>query len=370
MKADELKIHLKHPKIARNLPLLNGASTYVLKGFGETNSSQFYQSFLAFSGNSLRSAWIQEGSSDIDSVMQTSSGFKAQFGQSEGSFIFDQHLAVGSSQVVFRSGNDLPEHNAIIYLSESSPNLEVLTQTQDKLFAIVVDSDAASESQLKSISQKAPVFTLGHLGDLFQMIVDGAFQNAPPLKGVILAGGKSSRMRRNKAAIAYHGKPQAIYMAELLERNDIEAHISIADEEQVNFGSFPIIQDRFLGLGPLGAICSAFLHDPSAAWFVLACDLPFIDSMAIDALKKERAIGKLATSYSATEEAFPEPLISIYEPFIYQRLLQFLSLGYACPRKVLINSDVKKVVPKNLDWLRNVNTPEDFDLAVKEIKEQ
>ena len=63
---------------------------------------------------------------------------------------------------------------------------------------------------------------------------------------------------------------------------------------------------------------------------------------------------------------FVEPLITIYEPKAYPVLLQYLAQGYSCPRKMLINSDVE-IIEVDDSLIRNINTPEEFELAKKEL---
>ena len=65
-------------------------------------------------------------------------------------------------------------------------------------------------------------------------------------------------------------------------------------------------------------------------------------------------------------KGFVEPLITIYEPKAYPVLLQYLAQGYSCPRKMLINSDVE-IVEVDASLIRNINTPEAFEVAKKEI---
>ena len=126
------------------------------------------------------------------------------------------------------------------------------------------------------------------------------------------------------------------------------------------------IYDTFLNLGPFGGICSAFQKDPNSAWFVLATDLPFIDDALIKLLLEKRNSGKVATAIKGKNKEFVEPLITIYEPKAYPILLQYLAQGYSCPRKMLINSDVE-IVEIEDDLIRNINTPEEFEAAKKEI---
>ena len=127
-----------------------------------------------------------------------------------------------------------------------------------------------------------------------------------------------------------------------------------------------IIEDKFVDLGAFGAICSAFQRNPNKAWLVMASDLPFVNTEVIQMLLKHRNPAKIATAIKGKSKPFVEPLITIYEPKAYPILLSYLAQGYSCPRKVLINSDVE-IVEIDDDFIRNINTPEDFKNAHKEI---
>ena len=83
---------------------------------------------------------------------------------------------------------------------------------------------------------------------------------------------------------------------------------------------------------------------------------------------KHRNPSKVATTIKGKNKEFPEPLITIWEPKSYTLLLNYLALGYSCPRKVLINADVE-IVEIEDQYIRNINTPEDFNAAFKEINE-
>ena len=191
----------------------------------------------------------------------------------------------------------------------------------------------------------------------------------PPLKSLILVGGKSTRMGSDKAFLDYHGKPQHAFLADILSKGlhserglNIETFISCRAEQASEFiENQEVITDTFLDLGPYGAILSAFRHDPNAAWLVLACDLPLLDAATLQFLIDNRNPHKVATSFKSPEskEGFPEPLIAIWEPRSYPTLLQFLAQGISCPRKVLINSDIELLTPTIPEALTNVNTPEE-----------
>lgn len=189
----------------------------------------------------------------------------------------------------------------------------------------------------------------------------------PPLYGLVLAGGESKRMGQDKGALEYHGKPQREYAADLLNQFCEQTFISTRPGQAVE-SAYPLLEDKFLDLGPYGAILSAFRQYPNAAWLVVACDLPLLDEAALQQLLSHRNRSKMATAFHNPETDFPEPLITIWEPRAYPALLQFLAQGYSCPRKVLINSDIQLVEAQNPEALRNVNEPKELDVVLNLLK--
>lgn len=193
-------------------------------------------------------------------------------------------------------------------------------------------------------------------------------RNIAPLNGLVLAGGQSTRMGRDKGRIEWHGKPQREYLRELLQPVCETVFISCRPDQLPDFEpNTPTITDAFVGLGPFGALLSAFQAQPDSAWLVVACDLPLLDSSTVDFLVKARCVRKIATAFQSPRDEFPEPLITIWEPKAYLVLLSFLAQGYSCPRKVLINSDPAIVQAPNPAALQNVNTPADFEQVKLEL---
>ncbi len=190
---------------------------------------------------------------------------------------------------------------------------------------------------------------------------------AAPLHGLVLAGGKSQRMGTDKGAIVYHEKPQSDHLADLLEGFCEEIYFSVAPGQVLDSDRHQL-QDSFLGLGPMGAILTAFRQNPEAAYLVLPCDVPLVDKALLEELVNARNEAKVATCFYNPETDFPEPLISIWEPKSYALMLQWLSRGYACPRKVLINADVQMIKTEQSAKLMNANTVEERDAVMQLIK--
>lgn len=246
-----------------------------------------------------------------------------------------------------------------------------LAKKQDKLTnvaMVILDEtiEAVPDYLIAHINNTdVPVYKATEVEKITQFIDGWLRDRVPKLYGLVLAGGKSTRMGTDKALIEFHGKPQQQHAIELLEASCEKVYISSRDETQSDEIDRPSISDKFIGLGPYGGILSAFMKEPNVAWLVIAIDLPFLDESTIHNLVEHRNSSKLATCFIDPKNEFPEPLISIWEPKAYPQMLDFLSKGYSCPRKVLINSDVELITERDAKALTNVNTPEEHNEALK-----
>jgi molybdopterin-guanine dinucleotide biosynthesis protein A len=190
-----------------------------------------------------------------------------------------------------------------------------------------------------------------------------------PIHGLILAGGSSSRMRRDKASLEYRGKSQLDRAYELACRHLARVYVSVraAQAGDPTRAGKPLIIDAFDGEGPIIGIRSALAQYPGNAWLVLACDLPFLSDGALEHLLAARDPGRLATAYSSAHDGLPEPLCAIWEPAAGEALAAYQHGGRHCPRKFLITHDAKLIEPFDAHALDNVNTPEEYAEAVRTL---
>lgn len=189
------------------------------------------------------------------------------------------------------------------------------------------------------------------------------------LYGLVLSGGKSTRMGTDKSLIEYHGVPQREHLYHLLGKVCEQTFISLRQEQEAKtpFG-FATIADEDKFRGPFNGILSAHSRHEEVAWLVLACDLPLIDLPALEQLIKERDPEKLATAFANEEDPLPEPLCAIWEPHALQKAITYLEAGNGtCPRKFLINNDTKLVFPKNKNVILNANSGAEYKEALAKL---
>jgi len=282
---------------------------------------------------------------------------------------FNQRVQFSQYDYVFINGNHYQGAKQILVLDneKEASVLKRLDQLNNIQFVILLNEDSTYFNFLEEKHPQIKNLLCYHFNEVDKIsrhIENLIKEKIAPIQGLVLAGGKSLRMGTDKGTLNFYGKNQRDVAIELLEKNHLKTYLSVREAQEISIENK--ITDKFIGLGPFGAICSAFQKNPDVAWLVIATDLPFVTSDVIQLLLKHRNPSKAATTIKGKDKQFPEPLITIWEPKSYTLLLNYLAQGYSCPRKVLINSDVE-IVEIDDDFIRNINTPEDFKNAQKEI---
>jgi cyclic pyranopterin phosphate synthase len=182
-----------------------------------------------------------------------------------------------------------------------------------------------------------------------------------PTFGLVLTGGKSSRMGEAKALIDYRGKAHAGYMADTL-KNYCDGVFLSAKKDQwkgTELESYPTIEDDLENPGPIGGILSAFKKYPQANWMIVACDLIHFNHNVIEKLLASYDPDAVATAYKNKEGDFPEALCALYTPLAQRVFLDAFASDVRCPVKVLKTSKIHLIEQEEGINLANINTPEE-----------
>ncbi|HZU09883.1 MAG TPA: molybdenum cofactor guanylyltransferase [Pseudacidobacterium sp.] len=195
------------------------------------------------------------------------------------------------------------------------------------------------------------------------------------MNGFVLAGGRSTRMGRDKALVPYHGRPLIEHAVTLLRSAGLEPHIVGTRPDLAQYA--PVLSDVHQGCGPLGGI-EAALDVSSSEWSLfLAVDLPLMPPAFLRYLRKRVSI----TEASATVPTFagrPMPLCAVYHRKLLAGIRNALQASeYKVVRAIERAADgnldlfsVEAVVSARDDlsalpphhWFQNVNTPSDLAL--------
>ena len=189
-----------------------------------------------------------------------------------------------------------------------------------------------------------------------------------PLHGLVLAGGRSTRMGTDKAALVHPaGRPLARRTFDLLvEAGCVEVTLSLRHDQPIpagfeNRAQIAVVRDpEGQSAGPLAGIVAAMSLRPDADWLVLACDLPRLDLATLRHLISAKRPDEMFLAYRSEFDGLPEPLCALYTP---SALPLLRDTEFRCPRKVLIRHDCRLLDPVTPRALDNANTPEDWQTA-------
>lgn len=287
---------------------------------------------------------------------------------------FIQPQWLNEQSLVLVNGNHFRARQQVVIIDPRKP----LDKKMDRLTDVQLVLLSEGQTELPDVLQqhlpdaaRVPVLPLADTTAIAAWAGQWLQRQQPPLRGLVLTGGRSQRMHEDKSRLRYHQQEQQQHAAALLAPLCQDVLISCRPEQAADLpAGLQALPDQFLDLGPMSGLLSAFRHDPNAAWLVVACDLPFLTEQTLHHLVQHRHPGRVATAFQSPENEFPEPLITIWEPRSYPVLLQFLGLGYSCPRKALINSDIELLTAPAPQELRNVNTPAERDAARRELAAQ
>jgi molybdenum cofactor guanylyltransferase len=190
------------------------------------------------------------------------------------------------------------------------------------------------------------------------------FPERPNLTGIILAGGKSSRMGSEKGLVDFRGKPLIQYGIDLLSRFAGRILISTSNPDYRSFG-FELVPDGMSGQGPAAGIAAALKVSRTPWNMVIACDLPFLEPELMDALLEN------AGSYQAVipvHDGVMEPLAGIYHRNLGLHFETSIQAGKLALHSILDSvsvhyHDTSKLLKAYPHLFDNLNSPESL-LAV------
>ena len=183
-----------------------------------------------------------------------------------------------------------------------------------------------------------------------------------PFSGIILAGGRSQRMGRNKSELELMGKTLLQHQLERLQTLRIR-DIMLSGENCPVLPGARVIPDEYTGKGPLGGLHACLRAAQNPACLVVSVDTPLIPAAALAHLCQAHSGGVTVLRHSGQEE----PLLGVYDCRVAKSISTQIK-GDRCAVRALRDtvswSYFDYLGPEEL--LMNCNTPEEFE-SVKEL---
>ena len=177
--------------------------------------------------------------------------------------------------------------------------------------------------------------------------------------GFVLAGGRSTRMGRDKAQLEYRGSTLLERIA-LAVREAAGAVALIGEPKLYAHLGYPVFADRIRGCGPIGGVHTA-LSETRADWnLVVACDMPGISADALRHLLERTRETHARCVAAAGPDGSAEPLCAAYHRDCLPILAQAIRDKRLKMRDLLTALETE-VVAVDLAAVANVNTPAEWD---------
>ena len=192
------------------------------------------------------------------------------------------------------------------------------------------------------------------------------YHSESAISAIVLAGGQSRRMGRDKALIDYQGRPIIAHVIDTLRA--LSDDIAVVSNQSDLYGPFGarVVPDYEPPCGPLGGIAAGLQAAQHPLAVVVACDMPFLNVTLL------RWLIDLADGYDAvvpqTGDEF-EPLHAVYRRECYSPMVRRIERGER--RVISFFADVRLRPVPEPEWrvldpagrsLANLNTPDDLDL--------
>lgn len=189
------------------------------------------------------------------------------------------------------------------------------------------------------------------------------------VSGFVTAGGRSSRMGRDKAWLELDG--QLMIERVIAAIKPVTADVSIiANSPEYNRLGLPVYHDTQTGIGPLEAIRAALANASLPRVLLVGCDLPFVTAELFSFLLSIKGDYQAIVPVGADERL--EPLCAVYSTDALSYVTRLIESGgrkvsllFEQIRTRLVNFDEIGHLPGAELFFENVNTPEEYSHALE-----
>jgi len=176
------------------------------------------------------------------------------------------------------------------------------------------------------------------------------------ITGIVIAGGKSTRMKHNKALIVYN-KIRLIDNA-IAIIDPFVSNLLVSSNEFIPAINYRIIKDEISNIGPIGGLLSCLKYSENELNIIIPCDTPHVSphiyslliekSENVDAVIPQLPNGKL------------EPLVACYKKSIIPVIEELINRGDYKLVNLFSKIKVKYLQIEDVLQFKNINTPEDL----------
>lgn len=177
---------------------------------------------------------------------------------------------------------------------------------------------------------------------------------SPSIEVFVLAGGKSSRMGRDKGLVPLNGQPMISYILKVLEELALPISIITNRSGYESFG-YRVLKDEIQEQGPMGGLYTALQNSSAGSILLVGCDMPLASMEAFCLLIGAAKAGRIAVA-SAGERI--NPLFALYPKELVVKVKESLDQGELKMTDLILKNAPILVtsIGEKLPWaLKNIN---------------
>lgn len=186
---------------------------------------------------------------------------------------------------------------------------------------------------------------------------------ASKVTGIILAGGKSTRMGTDKGVVEINGKKIIQYVIDVLKEVTDEI-IIVANNDNYNDLGYKVYHDIVKDCGPIGGIYSGLFYSKTETNIVLSCDTPLITKKVLESLLSHWEENELVVS---RENGFIHPLCALYKKCNILKIKKNIDNGNYKLKELTEDFKTKFVDFNDGDIFSNLNSRKDIEQFIYKI---
>lgn len=193
------------------------------------------------------------------------------------------------------------------------------------------------------------------------------------ITGIILAGGKSSRMGLNKSFLKIGDETIIERITDLMQSIFNDVIIITNSPKEYLFLQIPMYEDIYKWRGPLAGIHSGLTHSSTEVNFIISCDVPLMSKEMIEFIVEYKSDRPIKFCKAA---GYHQPLAGIYKSEIVQEIEDVICIDQVSDKsfhQFLKIVDAEIIHPENLSFYNdeiffNMNKKEDYEELLKSLR--
>jgi len=186
---------------------------------------------------------------------------------------------------------------------------------------------------------------------------------------IVLCGGRSRRMGRDKATLPFGDQTMLERVVERVGRA-VDEIVLVAREGQEIAGGYTVVRDEAEGLGPLAGLAAGLEAISAERAFLTACDAPLIEPAYVRRLLELAhghavAVPLIDGYHMTTSAVYSRDVLPLARELVAERRLRPLFLIEAVDARIVTEDELRAIDPE-LRSLRNCNTPAEYEQALRD----